>query len=42
MDMIAIINILFYGLLFFVLSVGLTFILASAFFGVPGKESDDR
>jgi len=36
-----IIDVLFYGLLFFVLSAGLTFVLAAAFFGVPGKENDE-
>ena len=36
-----IISALFYGLLFFVLSAGLTFVLTAAFFGVPGKENDE-
>jgi hypothetical protein len=37
-----IINILFYGFLFLVLSAGLTFLLASAFFGYPEKKSEEN
>jgi hypothetical protein len=39
---VTIVNVLFYGFLFFVLSAGLTFVLAAAFFGVPGKENDEH
>jgi len=38
----SIINVLFYGLLFLVLSAGLTFVLASAFFGYPEKKSEEN
>ena len=40
--MTTIISFLFYGLLYFVLSAGLTFFVASAFFGSPGKKSEEN